>query len=228
MTGLFFRQSLHMPSLLALASETAVKPGFIAWVDGYGRYSAAPAGTFGASDGYHVIDGQDSVQWADDSRSIDGYHVGLVYSPTNYTAPTNNVIGEHLANIDAKLSSGPALTYLPLVSGTQPAGSTYTLIGAIPVLDYTVLGAGTAVFRLNTLVQIPAGSTAQIRLYDKTNTTILFESGVVAGLETDYNFGPQIFTPPTGSAIIEFWLATPTITGGSSSCLAAGIVITAT
>lgn len=225
MTGLFFRQSLYLSSLLALANETAVKPGFVAWIDGYGRYSAATAGAFGVADGYHVIDGQDGVQWADDSKSIDGYHVKLVYSPTNYTAPTNNVIGEHLANIDAQLSSGPALTYLPLVSGNQQAGSTYTLIGAMPVLDYSLLSG---VYRLNTLIQIPAGSTAQIRLYDQTNSAILYESGIVAGLQTDYNFGPIIFTAPIGSAVIEFWMSTPTITGGSATCLAAGVTITAT
>lgn len=116
--------------------------------------------------------------------------------------------------------------YLPLVAGNQPAGSTYTLIGALPVMDWDLEGQGSRVFTLNTLVQIPASSTAQVRLYDVTHTTILYESGIVAGMQTNHNFGPQVFTAPAGSAVLELWLATPTITGGNATCLAAGIVIT--
>ena len=111
--------------------------------------------------------------------------------------------------------------YFPLVSGSQQAGSTYTLLGAIPLTDW--VAAAPADLALHTLVQIPSGSSAQIRVYDVTNTVTLFESAVVAGPQTNYDFGPQTFAAPRGSAVIEFWLATPTITGGPASCLAAGL-----
>jgi len=118
-----------------------------------------------------------------------------------------------------KLSTGG---YYPLVAGNQAAGSTYTLLGALPELDYSRLGS---VCSLRTLVQIPASSTAQVRLYNVTDTEILYESGVVSGPQTNYDFGPAAITLPTGSAVIEFWMSTPTITGGNATCLSAGLII---
>ena len=36
---------------------------------------------------------------------IDGYQIALSYTPTNYTAPISNVLGQHISRIDAKLTS---------------------------------------------------------------------------------------------------------------------------
>ena len=44
----------------------------------------------------HVLDGTDE---------LDGYNLAIDYTPTNYTAPVNNIIGEHIAAIDAALSN---------------------------------------------------------------------------------------------------------------------------
>ena len=45
----------------------------------------------------HIADGDDE---------IDGYNLAIDYTPTNYTAPTNGIIGEHIAAIDGALGSG--------------------------------------------------------------------------------------------------------------------------
>jgi hypothetical protein len=39
------------------------------------------------------------------SDPLDGYNLSLSYSPDNYNAPINNVIGEHIASIDQTLAS---------------------------------------------------------------------------------------------------------------------------
>lgn len=128
--------------------------------------------------------------------------------------------------IQVATGAGVAQKYLPLVSGNQQAGTTYTLIGALPVLDWDLEVQASHVFTLNTLVQIPAASTARVRLYDVTHTTTLFESGIISGAQGNYNFGPQVITAPAGSAVVEFWMSTPTNTGGNATCLASGITIT--
>ena len=37
---------------------------------------------------------------------LDGYHINLKYKPINYKAPLNNVIGEHIAEIDLAIGTG--------------------------------------------------------------------------------------------------------------------------
>lgn len=113
-----------------------------------------------------------------------------------------------------------AASYLPLVAGNQSAGPTYTLIGALPATDWTSFSS---TLTLKTLVQIPAASTAQVRLYDVTNSAVLHESSVVSGPQTNHDMGASGLTKPTGVAVVELWLSTPTNTGGNAVCLAAGL-----
>lgn len=104
MTHLYIRQTLNPANLTELANTQGINPGFVAWVDGYGPYIAAPPGTFITADGIHIVNGYlGVVQWADYASAIDGYQVKLVYNPVNYTAPIDNIIGEHIARIDKEL-----------------------------------------------------------------------------------------------------------------------------
>lgn len=121
---------------------------------------------------------------------------------------------------------GPTTTYLPLVSGIQTAGTTYTLLGVLPAFDYSILGNGLVSFTLKTALIIPAGSTAQVRLYDVTNNTTVYESVVIAGPQTEYDVGSLLSELPSWPSMLELWLATPTNSGGNATCLAAGIVAT--
>lgn len=113
------------------------------------------------------------------------------------------------------------LTYLALVSGVQSAGAAYKIIGALPPMDYGALGASS--LTLTATLNIPAGSTAQVRLYDKTNAGTIWESAVIAGPQTEYELS-QLVAPAAGTSLLEFWLATPTDIGGDASCLTAGIL----
>lgn len=119
--------------------------------------------------------------------------------------------------------SGTSLgaTYLALVSGVQSAGAAYKIIGALPTMDYAALGASS--LTLTATLNIPAGSTAQVRLYDKTNAGTIWESAVIAGPQTEYELS-QLVAPAAGTSLLEFWLATPTDIGGDASCLTAGIL----
>ncbi len=119
---------------------------------------------------------------------------------------------------------GPTKVYFPLVSGFQSAGSTYTLIGALPLLDWSTLGVGTLTLSLTAIINIPSSSTARVRLYDVTNTSILWESAIISGPQVEYNAGTSPITVAAGSSMLEFWLSTPTITGGSASCILAGLL----
>lgn len=120
---------------------------------------------------------------------------------------------------------GPSHMYFPLVSTPQSAGVVYMTIGALPPMTYAGFGRGTAVFSLKATLDIPATSTAQIRLYDVTNAAILWESSVIAGPQTGYVID-QTVTPASGSTKLELWLSTPTDTGGNATCPAAGILVT--
>ena len=145
-------------------------------------------------------------------------------------APTT---GQALVAIDAThatwqsvSSGGPKTLYLPLMSGLLSSGSTYTLLGLLPPLDYSTLGQGTVVFSFVAYINIPTGSTGRVRLYDVTNSNTLFESGIISGPQVEYNAGNTPITLAAGSSMLEFWLSTPTITGGSATCFAAGILAT--
>lgn len=60
-------------------------------------------------DGYVLTtDGSGNLSWSevlDGSDELDGYNLAIDYTPTNYTTPVNNIIGEHIAAIDASLSN---------------------------------------------------------------------------------------------------------------------------
>jgi len=114
---------------------------------------------------------------------------------------------------------GLGATYLALVAGVQSAGAVYKIIGALPTIDYGALGVSSLV--LAAMLNIPAGSTAQVRLYDKTNASTVWESDVIAGPQTGYELSQPV-TPAAGASLLEFWLSTPTDDGGDASCLTAG------
>lgn len=121
---------------------------------------------------------------------------------------------------------GSPLQWIPLVSGVQGAGTTYERVGALAALDFDVLsGEGANTINLRTCLEIPASSTAQVRLYDATNHATLYESSVISGPQMNYDVGPQEITPPTGAAVLEFWLSTPTSAGGSTICVSAGLEV---
>lgn len=113
MAPLIFRQIVHLASLDALAAEKAVQPGFIAWIDGYGRYTAAPVGTFAVVDGLHVVSGQDNVEWGDDTNFLSSPNISFPSTTT-----TNNV---------------PALLY----SKTLDAGSIISIHATIIAIRST-------------------------------------------------------------------------------------------
>jgi len=118
----------------------------------------------------------------------------------------------------------PKKLYLPLVAGQQYALTTlYSTLGALPSMDYAGLGSETVAHTFKAVLTIPSGSTAQVRLYDVTNATTLWESTVIAGQQTEYAIS-QVVTPAAGSSMLELWLATPTNTGGNASVLTAGVL----
>lgn len=121
---------------------------------------------------------------------------------------------------------GPNQVYLPLVSGFQTAGSTYTLLGVLPPLNYSALGVGTPVFSFISFINIPGGSTSRVRLYDVTNTNTIWESSIISGPLAEYEVSSSPIVPASGTSMLEFWLSTPTNTGGNSSVLSAGIRVT--
>ncbi len=96
-----------------------------------------------------------------------------------------------------------------------------------PTLDITkfiniLKGRSSRMIR-DTHKEFPAGSTAQVRLYDKTNASTVWESDVIAGPQTGYELSQPV-TPAAGASLLEFWLSTPTDDGGDASCLTAGIL----
>lgn len=100
-------------------------------------------------DGYSIInpnlvDGVDvsnhnSRHSSNGADAIDGYQVGVVYSPTHYTSPEHNILGEHLAKIDVALGNagiaGPntstdnAIALFDGSAGTRLKNSTVTIDG---------------------------------------------------------------------------------------------------
>lgn len=118
----------------------------------------------------------------------------------------------------------PKKSYLPLVAGQQYATTTlYSTLGVLPSLNFADFGSENVTHTLKAVLAIPTGSTAQVRLYDVTNATTLWESSVISGPQTEYAIS-QVITPATGSSMLELWLATPTNTGGNASVLTAGIL----
>lgn len=89
---LYIKQTTRASSLSNLSNTQGVLPGHIAWVDTVGRYTAAPAGTY-PIDGVHVISGQDSCIWVDDSILVptaDGY-AAVNLSTVRYCDPATTV-----------------------------------------------------------------------------------------------------------------------------------------
>ena len=119
----------------------------------------------------------------------------------------------------------PVKVYLPICSGAQTAGTTYQVIGVIPPTTYSALVNGIPSYTFSAIVSIPDLSTAQVVLYDKTNSTALYTSSIISGLQSEYNFTASI-TPASGSTLLELWLITPTNTGGNATCFGAGILVT--
>lgn len=143
-------------------------------------------------------------------------------------APSNGQVlvatGPTAATWQTLSTAGPKSLYLPLMSGLLSAGSTYNLLGLLPPLDYSNLGVGSVVFSFVAYINVPTASTAQVRLYDVTNSNTIFESSIISGPQVEYNAGDTPITLAAGSSMLEFWLSTPTITGGSATCFAAGIL----
>jgi hypothetical protein len=98
MDSFFIRESLHFPDLASMGAIKAVNPGFIAWADGFGRYTAVPAGTFGIPDGLHVVAGQNGVQWADESK------FAAVGGSVPLLSPEQVIIGSGGGNVARQLT----------------------------------------------------------------------------------------------------------------------------
>jgi len=77
-------------------------------------------------DGYVLTtDGSGNLSWSevlDGSDEIDGYNLAIDYTPTNYSAPTNGIIGEHIAAIDGALGSSSGGTGTPFTITTVTQG----------------------------------------------------------------------------------------------------------
>lgn len=114
MAPLIFRQIVHLASLDALAAEKAVQPGFIAWIDGYGRYTAAPVGTFAVIDGLHVVSGQDNVEWGDDTNFLSSPNISFPSTTTTNNVPallyrkTGLAVGAHTVLLQWRTSANTA------------------------------------------------------------------------------------------------------------------------
>ena len=147
-------------------------------------------------------------------------NIGAFYWGPVTPPETGQVLTFNGTSVTWEAGGGLSLTYLALVSGVQSAGAAYKIIGALPTMDYAALGASS--LTLTATLNIPAGSTAQVRLYDKTNAGTIWESAVIAGPQTEYELS-QLVTPASGTSLLEFWLVTPTDDGGDASCLTAGI-----
>lgn len=165
----------------------------------------------------------------DELRSASGLKTTTtIVNVESALAPSNGQVlvatGPTAATWQTLSTAGPKSLYLPLMSGLQTSGSTYTLLGLLPPLDYSTLGVGTVVFSFVAYINIPSSSTARVRLYDVTNSNTLFESSIISGPQVEYNAGSTPITPAAGSSMLEFWLSTPTITGGPATCFAAGIL----
>lgn len=165
----------------------------------------------------------------DELRSASGLRSATTI--VNVEAATAPTTGQMLVATDSThatwqtvSSGGPKTLYLPLMSGLLSAGSTYTLLGLLPPLNYSTLGVGSVVFSFVAYINVPTASTAQVRLYDVTNSNPIFESSIISGPQVEYNAGNTPITLAAGSSMLEFWLSTPTITGGSATCFAAGIL----
>ena len=99
-------------------------------------------------DGYVLTtDGSGNLSWSevlDGSDELDGYNLAIDYTPTNYNAPTNGIIGEHIAAIDGALGSGSGGsaggTGTPFTVTTVTVGVPVEL--AIPVLLPSAPGEG--------------------------------------------------------------------------------------
>jgi hypothetical protein len=165
----------------------------------------------------------------DELRSASGLRSDTTI--VNVDAATAPTTGQMLVATDSThatwqtvSSGGPKTLYLPLMSGLLPAGSTYTLLGLLPPLDYSTLGVGSVVFSFVAYINVPSASTAQVRLYDVTNSNTIFESSIISGPQVEYNAGDTPIVLAAGVSMLEFWLSTPNITGGSATCFAAGIL----
>src|SRR5690606_17936176 len=59
---------------------------------------------------------------------IDGYNIALTYSPSNYNAPINNLIGEHLYQIDEALANSSGVTDHGALTGLSDDDHTQYLL----------------------------------------------------------------------------------------------------
>ena len=117
----------------------------------------------------------------------------------------------------------PVGAVIPLVAGTQySVGTVYTRLGTGFPVNLANIGIGTPAYVLKAVVDIPASSTAQIQLYDVNSHAAVWTSGVISGPQTGYSVSQNIAL--TGSVLLEFWLATPTNTGGQASCSQAAVL----
>jgi hypothetical protein len=81
------RQIIHVETLADLTAELGCAPGYMAWVDGYGRYTAIPVDTYSV-DNLHVVEGYaaDNIQWADESIIGAGGFTNIIHEPCLYLA----------------------------------------------------------------------------------------------------------------------------------------------
>jgi len=158
---------------------------------------------------------------------------GTTFTVTRGAEGTTAVSHNNGATVTAILTQGALAQFkddinratsliVPLVAGLQQVNTTgYTVLSCTPALNWDDMGkAATRVYYITATLDIPAGSTAQVQLYDVTNAAALYTSAVIAGPQTNHQI-LTTFTPAAGTSAFEFWLAAPTNTGGPVTCKSA-------
>jgi hypothetical protein len=98
------------------------------------------AGTFAEGNDSRFSDDRDPLAHAithesGGSDEIDGYQLQFAFSPMNYTEPENDLLGEHISNIDARLGNLASQTHGDLGGGPLHAVVTTTINGFMSASD---------------------------------------------------------------------------------------------
>lgn len=111
--------------------------------------------------------------------------------------------------------------FYPLITTPTLGGGVYTLLATLPATNYQATGAVS--FGLSAVLNIPLVSSGRVRLYDVTNHVTLYESAITAGPTTGLDVGARGIVLPNAPIVLEFWVGSPTNTGGDALCVSAGI-----
>jgi hypothetical protein len=192
-------------TLTRLDTETLLLAGIplVCGIDLLGPYQLGLGRLVGASVGgtNPTLDniGTDVIfYWTDENTSVSNGDVAPV--PTLYTVGS---------------------LFYPLITTPTLGGGLYMRIADLPATNYRATGAMS--FGLSVMMSIPLASSAQVRLYDATNHTTIYESTIVAGPSLGIDTGAPSIALLDAPIVLELWVASPTDVGGKALCVSAGI-----